>query len=863
MEMLSAMRLRLLLGLFIVSGLLAGGGRAGAAVLTPPNVGSFYTDKSTVSSGDKPDDAQPYHDLANDCNLSANQSPGFVNYLTVNSDGSMSGRCAYTNSYSGITETADGTFTGSVDLETGEGAFTYDITRSFERGGDNPLSQTHHIVYSDDGATFTASGAVATGHFTYSCSSSGSSTCTGASSGDSLSYSGTITYHIGFQPLASVDLSIDHIEVVQVVQDAGNTVPLVARKSTVARVFVKGTLPVVGPQVTLKGRRGGELGGTPVLLNGGVAGANPAPVREITNHSFNYLLPDNWVTEGTLTLEAEAKPPEGVSDPNTDNDKGQAAVMFQERRGLIVAYLPVCYQPPGQASETCPSDFLINSAHELMAKIFPAADGAILYRPLGVPRWVWTMPIPGYAQERQFIASVRKRYDLIESTDHIIADQLAAWLPAIVGAHSGLSDPLWAGGDRTGHVSYETDDTTAMEREHILAHEIAHNLGGRHTNRNPSGCNSNDPNTDWPPEYTDSTIHEIGFDVETRRVVPATKLDVMSYCSPPRSNIWMSPFTYRKLFNGNFQPQSLVRVTASAAATQYLIISGSAKADGSGGTLEPAYVVTSNSPGEPSDPNATHCLRFSPSNIDYCFTLEFESHFHDAELTDEAFSLKVPLPAGATRVALMAGSTELASLQASASAPSLQITSPASGDHWQGSRTVTWSASDGDGDPLTYAVLYSPDGGNTWLPIDVDGTAPQFSLDTGSLDASANGMFRVIASDGLNSTEVTVDNVQVGELGQDRVWADVDCSGGVAIGDAQKIARSAIGLPVNQTPPCPAIGADITVDGNPGKWADVDCNGGVAIGDAQKIARSAIGLAVNQTPPCPVIGHTVRISAPG
>ncbi len=93
-------------------------------------------------------------------------------------------------------------------------------------------------------------------------------------------------------------------------------------------------------------------------------------------------------------------------------------------------------------------------------------------------------------------------------------------------------------------------------------------------------------------------------------------------------------------------------------------------------------------------------------------------------------------------------------------------------------------------------------------------------------------------------------------------WGDVDCGGGVAIGDAQKLARSLIGLPVGQGSSCPTIGSTVAVDGTPRLWGDVDCGGGVAIGDAQKIARSLIGLAVNQTSPCPTIGAQVQIPAP-
>ncbi len=91
------------------------------------------------------------------------------------------------------------------------------------------------------------------------------------------------------------------------------------------------------------------------------------------------------------------------------------------------------------------------------------------------------------------------------------------------------------------------------------------------------------------------------------------------------------------------------------------------------------------------------------------------------------------------------------------------------------------------------------------------------------------------------------------------IWGDTDCSGGVTIGDAQKTARSLIGLSVSQTPPCFDIGAGIDVDGTSYLWADVDCNGAVTIGDAQKIARKLIGLIVTQAPSCPEIGSTVTL----
>ncbi|MDO8617188.1 MAG: choice-of-anchor Q domain-containing protein [Dehalococcoidia bacterium] len=89
-----------------------------------------------------------------------------------------------------------------------------------------------------------------------------------------------------------------------------------------------------------------------------------------------------------------------------------------------------------------------------------------------------------------------------------------------------------------------------------------------------------------------------------------------------------------------------------------------------------------------------------------------------------------------------------------------------------------------------------------------------------------------------------------------RIWGDVDCSGGVAIGDAQKIARDLIDLAISQADGCPRIGSNVTAGGPQRLWGDIDCGGVVTIGDAQKVARDLIDLAISQAAGCPGIGET-------
>jgi len=64
---------------------------------------------------------------------------------------------------------------------------------------------------------------------------------------------------------------------------------------------------------------------------------------------------------------------------------------------------------------------------------------------------------------------------------------------------------------------------------------------------------------------------------------------------------------------------------------------------------------------------------------------------------------------------------------------------------------VTWTASDLDGDPLTYSVLYSPDG-SEWLPIGFTTTQTQLTVNAAELAGGSGARVQVLASDGVNTT---------------------------------------------------------------------------------------------------------------
>jgi hypothetical protein len=97
--------------------------------------------------------------------------------------------------------------------------------------------------------------------------------------------------------------------------------------------------------------------------------------------------------------------------------------------------------------------------------------------------------------------------------------------------------------------------------------------------------------------------------------------------------------------------------------------------------------------------------------------------------------------------------------------------------------------------------------------------------------------------------------------GTSRIWADVDCNGGVTPVDSLKILKADAGLPVTQTVPgCPAMDANVMVDGISRLWGDGDCNGSVNPIDSLKTLKVDAGIHVSQTvAACPDFGSLVTV----
>jgi hypothetical protein len=301
----------------------------------------------------------------------------------------------------------------------------------------------------------------------------------------------------------------------------------------------------------------------------------------------------------------------------------------------------------------------------------------------------------------------------------------------------------------------------------VAAQELGHNLGRTHAT---SACNADWVDAGYP--RPNGLLDDWGIDVVLRQLYPPdSSYDYMGYCGG-EANTWTSVYTYLALLRG--LPVVGVEPSAAHLAAPFTA-DGESKLIG-GGLISPegfdqvrgfyrAGLAENVEDGLPPGP-------FTAQLRDAADSILFARDFGLIELSNSApsesgyFQIVLPdIPETAAVVFLYNGS-EIGRVAASLNAPQVAIVEPAGAEDWgaAGAHTIAWQASDADGDSLRFNVLYSTDGGSSWAATDVDLTdATSVSIDSADLPGG-NLLFRVLASDGLNTAEsATTAPVTVGD----------------------------------------------------------------------------------------------------
>jgi hypothetical protein len=563
----------------------------------------------------------------------------------------------------------------------------------------------------------------------------------------------TNPYHLRVTVPPLPDLTFMGMEVVQVTQNTAGTIPLVANKATMVRVYVNSgwgqSTVIPNVAVRLTARKGSTILGT-LTRTGTIGNLSLANARLDLWRSVNFVLPTSWLSAGTLTLSAQVNPDNAIPETNYANNTGNRQVVFYTASPAPVWLVNV------QADHLSPATNDANLAASLafLGDIFPIPRVQIW----GVPNWQW---VANYNYVTNGEKCENGWTDLLDD----LQDLYDGWKNRPTNAtvygymHQSVNSPFVAGCGRTGVAAGKLKYTDTM------AHEVGHAYNLRHA---PCGGAANtDPS--WPTTTNpNAIIGEVGVRLATGNLFnPNNAYDLMSYCRP----VWFSPYNYKKL----------LKITApsapnSAAANEafnlahivgdepYVIISGRLADDGSL-ALRPFWQDTF-APGQYDDEgDGSYAIELRGDGALVLFTRRFDpfsgpqggdheiGHFHEI----------LPYPAGVRYIVFRYGDQTLREVPVSAHAPQAHWLSPHGGDSWEGAGPfrAAWEMTDVDGDLLTAQILYSRDAGETWMPVAVNLRAGEALLDGRSLGGSQQARLRLRVSDGVNTTEVDSELFQV------------------------------------------------------------------------------------------------------
>jgi hypothetical protein len=562
------------------------------------------------------------------------------------------------------------------------------------------------------------------------------------------------------------DLIVSHVEVTQAIQDKDNSVPLIADKPTFARVYVHTSAEHTSlPAVTgvLRGfGPSGELEGSRLMpVNPSITAYRETwqSQRGDLGKTLNFTLPEAWLT-GTITLTAE------VEHAGSLASRSQVAA-FETVDPLRVGYVPIDYNHLG-----APDAARVEGAYVYMEAVYPLHSVDYFH--------VVSVPFYWYGDETGGRWRLERGSALLYHLARLwLGYEIEGW-PEPNGRPDHLfgwvSDGTWGLdglGGRGGSVAYASDTPESRAYQVVMAHEIGHNLGrpdlfienqGLHMPGDK--CDLNDPG--WPhdddiDEQYDYRIHDTGFDFgfyQVNGVVDWETDDLMigAHCEASEFDPkWVSAHTYRELANsllGGGEEELEVRAAGSIEAGQAVLLLGGRVYTDTSAEIDAAYMLTATQTVSQAE-GTDYCIELEASSgitlASSCFDLSFVDPEWGITLPVASFVRVVPYDPATVRVVLREGPNELAERTRSSHSPSVTVEFPDGGEVVSGTVDVGWSAGDDDGDLLEYMLSYSADLGQSWHHVALGITTTHMLVDMSRLPGSDGGLFRVVASDGMNS----------------------------------------------------------------------------------------------------------------
>lgn len=589
--------------------------------------------------------------------------------------------------------------------------------------------------------------------------------------------------------IPSSDLSIHGIEFTQGIQCfdtsqglascADNSLPMVARKSTTARIYLR--------------------------ISGGASVANNVPVRLVlidannveyvvntvgkalpnidranASSSANVYFSVNFNSTVPVRYYAIVDPNGAIAETNENNNRfpaaGTRSINFTPSRTMKIVSQRLRYHPSGYSGAQYAGGWAVNGgAAQWFEQLMPIRSGGVTHQ-VASGYLDWTTSLSGGSGQHALIEHLNTRW-LMQNTFSWLfgtgaytgARHVYGWAPndGYSGGHADM--PIYPHAGGLGVVGIGTDRPgTSTDNPGggalIFGHEIVHDYDVKHTDT-PDACGSGDSSSNWP--YATSSIQEFGFNPITGKVYnPSNTHDILSYCPAGGSRQgWISPYTWNYMFN-RLKVSGVTQLAQEETAETVLAVSLSVSNPDLGpeqGTFLEVNKVDASAPlVTPAPGDYALELRDSGGTVlsTTPFVINFKSEYnmhngdHPGELEDTATAsvhMAIPWQEGTSELRILHGDTVIGSRQVSALPPSVLITSPAAPETWQPdtTETISWEASDPDSDSLIYSLFYSRDG-EEWQLLASGLSETSYEIAVNDLAGSSEARFRVVANDGVN-----------------------------------------------------------------------------------------------------------------
>ncbi|MHA2251626.1 MAG: hypothetical protein ACXAD7_14775 [Candidatus Kariarchaeaceae archaeon] len=588
---------------------------------------------------------------------------------------------------------------------------------------------------------------------------------------------GSFSYDVVYRDIPevgaySIDVGIDHIEVMQTVQTPNNDLPLVRNKETLARVFISNpTLEVQDVSVNIYG----FMFHAGTLINLGVISQEfSAPLNEDIDRneladSCNFELPTHWLSFPELSLSVEVTPISHTDQSNENNILTESFELIQTQ-DLNIYRIKV---NTGQDwdPDNLVSDETYQVINEWFEYAFPTNPNYIDLPWTSIGRFSGTISSLITGLNHLYLAILISNYDPDIPRFGPIPDQLHATLP-ISGTNT---DPYWRNG--LSYVSFGSRWSTSAEL--TMADAINQNIMPLPSAKPIGGCGIGWLDTDWWDQYSDYRTHEIGW-VPGYGLISGDTFELMSNCyndSTPTK--WISGYRWQRLVErlSDFDPGQPIpnnlRLDLSFDPS-YRIISGyiTNYTTATQSYLDPSFKLDGEWEGNlPSyskeDPyrleiqfldGRTEYFGINPAFVDLYGNISTTGSFHFV-IPDNGEINTISVHDTATGNSLGNSWTKQPS-----GIGTFAIKTPVTYQRGDGMINVNWTVS-GNTSTLYFLPQYSPDSTN-WFPIGSTMTDNQLDINFDHLPGSAynQAKIRLLVSNGLTTETYHSSNFTVEPL---------------------------------------------------------------------------------------------------